>query len=805
MSSKLGGRIFMWLLSLGFIGFIGGLIAVASILFYLGKDLPDYKTLVNYKPPIVTRAYASDGRLLAEFAAEKRVYIPINSVPRKIIDAFLSAEDKNFYSHYGVDFKGILRSIIINIKNFRSHKRPVGASTITQQVARNFFLSNEVSYVRKLKEMLIAFRLEQVLTKNQILEIYLNEIYLGKRVFGIAAASLEYFNRSLSDLSLGEIAYLAALPKGPNNYNPDKHYDAAITRRNWVLDQMFKNKKITKDEAEDAKARPLILVKRDNSQYVKYPYFAEEIRRKLKKLYGENGLYQGGLIAHTTLIPSYQRIAEKALRNALIAYDKRHGLHSKAIATISNIDNWHENLSKIKKPKGTQDFKLAVVLKSSKLRAIVGFKDGEKGIITFNKIKWTKEYNRVDSLLKAGDVWLTQPSGEFSQGYAVYWLRQIPEVQGAIIAMDPHTGRIFAMAGGFSYALSQFNRASQAMRQPGSAFKPFVYLTAMENGFTPATLVMDAPFVFDQGPGLEKWRPKNYNDDFLGPTPLRIGLEKSRNLMTIRLASYIGMDKIAETAKRFGIIDNMPKLLSMSVGAGETTLLKMVTAYSSLVNGGKKVIPTMLDRVQDRDGKTIYIHSKTECKDCGPLIAWTNQATPEIADNRKQIADPRYVYQIVSMLEGAVKRGTGIAMRSLNRPIAGKTGTTNNSKDAWFIGFTPDIVVGAYVGFDEPKTLGSRETGSRVALPIVKEFMSEALKNVSPVPFRVPKGIRLVRINAKNGTRAKVGDENVILEAFVAGTEPTDEPTMFTGDGISPVSDFSNTGESIETGLGGLY
>lgn len=814
MKSNSSSSLLITLFSIGFFCLIGGIGAFLALLYYFGRGLPDYRTLTDYEPSIVTRAYASDGRLLAEFATEKRVYVPISTVPSLVIHAFLSAEDKSFYTHPGIDISGIIRAAAINFSHIGGNKRKVGASTITQQVAKNFFLSGEVTYERKIREAILAFKIEQTYTKDQILQLYLNEIFLGAGVYGIAAASLEYFNKPLDELTLEEVAYLAALPKAPNNYNPEKNYNAALTRRNWVINQMVANGYVTISEAKAAKDKPLTLTRRDKSEYVNHPYFAEEVRRKLMELYGKKGLYEGGFIAHTTLIPEYQKIAEKALRNGLIKYDARFGLHSSAIAHINIKEKWQEKLGNVSPPAGAGDFVLAVVLKSSDKKAVIGFSDGKKGIIPYDKMKWARSKSgvtplRVNDLLKVGDVWLVETANKKENkkedSLPMYWLRQIPNIQGGIIAMDPHTGRISALAGGFSYKMSEFNRATQAIRQPGSSFKPFVYLTGLENKFTPATLVLDAPFSLDQGGNLGTWRPKNYSDDFLGPVPLRMGIEKSRNLMTIRLASYIGMDKISVTAKRFGIIDNMPPLLSMAVGAGETTLLRMITGYSSFVNGGKKVTSTMIDRIQDRNGKTVYVHDQRPCTDCGARIAWNGQPTPEIVDNREQIADPRHMYQIVSMLEGVVQRGTGIKMRSIGRPIAGKTGTTNKSKDTWFIGFTPNIIVGVYVGFDDPKPMGEKETGSRVAVPVVKEFMEKALKDVSPVPFRVPEGIRLVKINALTGTRVRPEDETTILEAFLTGTEPGNEPTMFTGHGISSVSDLTHVGESEDTGLGGLY
>jgi penicillin-binding protein 1A len=819
---KGGGGFFSRLLMLGFslgiIGIIGGGLAIAGILFYFGRDLPDYSALTNYDPPIVTRAYAADGRLLAEFAFEKRVFVPITEVPELVKQAFMSAEDKNFYTHPGIDPTGIIRAVLTNLKNTGSDRRLKGASTITQQVAKNFLLKDEVAaesgdkvakFGRKIREAILAFRIEQALTKDKIFELYLNQIYLGARSYGVAAASLEYFNKPLNELSVAEAAFLGGLPKAPSDYNPERYYNAALGRRNDVLQQMWENKYITDGEYKTAKESPVTVIHRDENQYVNHPYFAEEVRRKLLELYGEKGVLENGLIAHTTVVPDYQKIAENALRHGLQNYDMRYGLHSDPVKNISTT-NWEENIKGVDDPAGTGDMQLGVVLETGDKIATIGLKNGKKAVITFNKMKWAKRKGhsapaKVSDVLKVGDVWLTEPADEEDNGLPVHWLRQIPDIQGGIIVMDPHTGRIFAIAGGFSYEMSQFNRASQAVRQPGSAFKPFVYLAGLEAGFTPATLILDAPFVLDQGPGMPKWAPQNYTEDFGGPTTMRQGLEKSRNLMTVRLANYVGMDKIVDICNKFGVIDNLPPMLSMSIGAGETTLLRMVTAYSTFVNGGKKVTPTLLDRIQDRTGATIYRHDKTDCPGCGPLVAWNKQTTPETADSREQIADPRFMYQIVSMLEGVVQRGTATALNKIGRPVAGKTGTTNDAKDVWFIGFTPDIIVGTYLGFDEPRSLGHKETGGRNAVPIIKEFMEKALKDVPPVPFRVPPGIRLVAINPQTGTRSKPGDEKKILEAFIAGTEPGDEPTVFTGEGIGSITELNSVGEGATTGLGGIY
>ncbi len=808
-------RIIMGLVSLALIGIVGGVGTIAFILFYFGHDLPDYRALAKYDPPIVTRAYASDGRLLAEFAFEKRVFVPVESVPKLVINAFISAEDKNYFTHPGIDFTGILRAVVDNITH--PGKRMKGASTLTQQVAKNFLLKEEVAaekddivakFSRKIKEAILSFRIEQVMSKDKILELYLNEIYLGARSYGVAAASLEYFNKPLDELTIEEAAYLAALPKAPSDYDPEKNYAAALDRRNnYVLKEMQENGYITKAEMDMARLRPITTVKRDPTQVVNHPYFAEEVRRKLLEIYGEKGLYEGGLIAHSTMVPEYQVAAESALRNGLVAYDQRHGLHSGPVSTVTDMAKWHDGLLKVTEPAGTGNFSLSVILESGDKEAKIGLRDGTEAVITYNKMKWAstkgKAPAKASDLLKVGDVWLTEDSGEKDKERPVHWLRQIPGVSGGIVVMDPHTGRIFAMAGGFSFQMSWFNRASQAIRQPGSAFKPFVYLAGLEAGFTPATLILDAPFVLDQGPGMPKWHPQNYSEDYAGPTTMRIGLEKSRNLMTVRLANYVGMDKIVAICNKFGVIDNLQPLLSMSIGAGETTLLRMVAAYSTFVNGGKKITPTLINRVQDRHGKTIFVHDKHPCENCGPLTPWASQSSPEIADTREQIADPRHMYQIVSMLEGVVQRGTATSLNSLGRPVAGKTGTTNDAKDTWFIGFTPDIIVGTYVGFDEPKPMGGKETGGHVAAPIVKEFMENALKNTPPVPFRVPPGIRLVQINPATGVRSQPGDEKSILEAFIEGTEPGDQPMMFTGEGIGTSTDVNSIGE--DRGLGGLY
>ncbi|MCB1563262.1 MAG: penicillin-binding protein 1A [Alphaproteobacteria bacterium] len=818
---------FLWMVSLGFFG----VIAVAGIALYTvsyyASDLPDYSQLKNYEPPIVTRLYAGDGRLMAEFAQEKRVFMSIDSMPPLVKQAFIAAEDKNFYEHPGVDFIAIFRAAIGNLKNIGTHKRPKGASTITQQIAKNFLLTNEVSYERKIKEAILANRMERAMTKDQLLELYLNEIYLGQRAYGVTAAALQYFDKSLDELSIAEVAYLAALPKAPNNYHPVRKKEEATIRRNWVIDRMLEDGYITQGQADMAKLEKLETIQDKEDSFVNAAYFTEEVRRELAERYGEESLYGGGLAVRSSIDPKMQAVAVKALRDGLMAYDQRHGWRG-PVTHLDSLKGWQEALKAVAHPDGIlETWKLAAVLDVKSNEASIGFDDGSKAKLPLEGLVWAREYRNhgyaqgpkitsVAEVLKAGDVVMVSPMQEEGSAQEThfknaYELVQVPEIQGAIIAMDPHTGRILAMQGGWKYGISEFNRATQAQRQPGSAFKPFVYLAALDRGFTPATLVLDAPFAIEDRPG-NIWSPTNYSNEYYGPTPIRVGVEKSRNLMTVRLADFLGMDVISAYAARFGVTENMPPMLSNALGAGETTLLKMTTAYAMLVNGGKRVTPTFIDRIQDRYGKTIFKHDDRPCESCGALIRWEDQTAPDVPDTREQIEDPRTAYQIVSILEGVVQRGTGVRIKSLGRPLAGKTGTTNESKDAWFIGFSPDLAVGVFTGFDEPRSLGKRETGSSVAVPIFKDFMEEALKDAPLKPFRMPRGIRNVQINADTGVRAQPGDEHVIWESFLIGTEPGDDMYILDGRGISlmPTVPGQPAGSSAvsagaDVGTGGLY
>lgn len=770
------GQAFLALISIGFLGLIAAIGLVFAIFAHYGKDLPDYSQLKNYEPPIVTRIYAGDGRLLAEYAQERRVFVPGSVIPDQVKNAFIAAEDQNFYTHSGVDPMAIARAAINNVLK-RGSGRMGGASTITQQVAKNFLLTNERTIARKIKEAILASRIEDAMTKDQILELYLNEIYLGQRSYGVAAAAQTYFNKKLDDLNIAEVAYLAALPKAPNNYHPIRRHDAAVARRNWVIDRMVVEGYITASQADLSKAMPLAMTLKDESDVVSAPYYAEEVRRELESKYGKDSLYEGGLSVRTSIDPRLQSIAVKALRDGLQSYDKRHGWRG-AITHIENLDDWTAKLAEIDEPVDMPDeWRLGVVLESGTSSAKIGLAENKTLTLPLAAVSWARkclddcyalgpEITAVNQVLKSGDVILVEETGK------TWALRQIPKVQGALVALDPHTGRVLAMQGGWKYSVfGQYNRVTQAKRQSGSAFKPFIYLAALDKGFTPATRVLDAPFTMEQSPG-NFWKPTNYSGQFYGPTPIRIGVEKSRNLMTVRLADHLGMPTVIDYAKRFGIADEMKPYLSYALGAGETTLMKLTTAYGMLVNGGKKVTPTLIDRIQDRRGQTIFSYDQRLCPNCGDLIRWDGQATPEVPDNREQIADERTAYQMVSILEGVVERGTAAKLAALERPLAGKTGTTNKSKDTWFIGFSPDLVVGVFVGFDDPKSLGKRETGGSTAAPIFGAFMKDALKDTPAMPFRVPPGVKNVRINADTGRAAMPGDKHIIWEAFVTGTEP---------------------------------
>jgi len=763
------------------------------VFYYYGRGLPDYKHLAQYEPPVVTRLYANDGRLFAEYASEKRVFVPIEAIPKRIIQTFLAAEDKNFYEHYGLDFGGIVRTAYTNIKRAKQNRRPAGASTITQQVAKNFLLhdiSNEVSFSRKIKEAILAFRLEHAYTKDHILELYLNEIYLGAGSYGVAAAALNYFNKSLGELTIAEAAFLAGLPKAPSHYHPITAPVRAKIRRDWVIGRMLEEGIITQEDAKKAIQQPIVLHSRDPAHVVQASYFAEEVRRDLFAQFGEHALYEGGLTIRTSVDPRLQSIAQQTLCEGLVAYDRRHGwrgpvtrilIASSEVNSKANLPLWVQRLEAVPRPAGIGKWQLAVVLKLDKEKAHIGFENGSNAKIPLTELKWARRYIHSDQrgaeihhpkdVLTCGDVVMVESLGDKMNNYK---LCQIPSVSGGIVAIDPHTGRVLAMSGGYSFEISQYNRATQAYRQCGSAFKPFVYLAGLEKGLTPSTVILDAPIAINMGYGLGVWKPGNYDKKYLGPITLRSALEKSRNAVTVRMAhEMIGIKPIIDITKRFGIIENLPRQMAMVLGAGETTLLKLTAGYAMIANGGKKITPTFIDRVADRHGKTIWKREAPSCSGCS-LEPWLNQPMPTLTDNRLQVTDPETAYQMVSLLEGAVTRGTGRIVKTKvpNQPLAGKTGTTNNFFDTWFVGFSPDLVVGVYVGFDSPRTLGDKEAGARVAAPMFGDFMTEALKNTPAIPFRIPPGIRLMRVNHESGLIATPGDSKAIFDAFKVGHEP---------------------------------
>lgn len=796
-------RLLSTLVSLFFFGclIVFGLAFIVVLNYSVG--LPDYQQLAVYKPQVTSRLYSNDGSFLAEYAIEKRMFVPVETIPPLLRKAFISAEDKKFYSHGGIDLMGLARAVLINIKNFGTGRRPVGASTITQQVAKNFLLSSERSISRKIKEALLARKIEQAFTKDHILELYMNEIYLGIGSYGVASAALNYFNKSMDELTIGEMAFLASLPKAPNNYHPIKRKAQALERRNWVLTRMYEDGYITKEQMLEAQKEPITMVQRDHELLKNAGYYAEEVRRFVSSKYGDEAMYNGGLTIRTSLDPRLQNAATEALQNGLLTYDKRHGWRG-AQQKLDMTGNWKEAFAALEVPGYIPDkWELAVVLSATPAKATIQLQDGSMGTIALDGMKWAKKAlpgNRfssepvvISNALKTGDVIYV----EKGQKEGSYNLQQVPEVEGALVALDPHTGRVLAMVGGYSFEKNQFNRAVQANRQPGSSFKPFVYLAALDSGYTPSSLILDAPLVMEQPDGT-KWKPKNYSRIFYGPTTLRIGLEKSRNLMTIRLAQAIGMDKVVAYGKKFGISDKLEPVLATALGAGETTPMRLTTAYAMLVNGGKKITPNLIDRIQDRDGKTIYKHDTRACVDCaGPDSS--SEKLPVISDEREQIQDPVSAYQMVNILSGVIDRGTGSAARSLNRTLGAKSGTTNDSLDGWFLGFSPDLVVGVWVGYDTPRTLGPNDTGGVVAGPIFRDFMKEALKDVPNTPFRVPQGVQLVRVNALTGKPAKAGDKVIINEAFRAGTD-FEKPAAISGRDITIKED-----QNTQPDVGGFY
>ena len=731
-------------------------ILIFGVLWAYSNSIPDYKFLKNYKPPVSSKVYSGDGELVADFSKEKRIFVPYNSIPKNVINSFLSAEDKNFFSHPGVDAKGVLRALINNISNIISSKRLEGASTITQQVAKNFLLTNEVSINRKVKEAILAFRIERALSKQRILELYLNQIYLGSGAYGVAAASLEYFDKSIKDLNYAEAALLAALPKAPSKYNPYRNNELAKFRRDLVLKNLFENKHISLEAYNKFKFEKIKLNKIKKVFLEDAQYYIEDVRKNVIGTLTYDKVYKQGFNINTPIDLELQRIATKALRDGLVAYDKRKGWRG-PLSNKNYSENWNNDLKKYNL-ENSIDWKLAIVKKLNKFSAEIQTEDKHEGKIEFQDISWTKkEFNK---LLNVGDIVYVKKIDD-----KIYSLKQLPKINGGIVVMDPYTGRVLALSGGFSFKKSEFNRATQALRQPGSAFKPFVYALALENNYTPTSLILDAPIVLDQGEDLKMWKPENYGKKFYGPSTLRTGLEKSRNLMTVRIAQNLGIKKIVNFSKHLNIYDNPEELLSISLGSAETTLLKLTSAYSAFVNGGKLVNPILIDRIQDSEGKTIYNNSKRKCVNCDQ-ISYLGEDYPIIENNYKKAFSPQTAYQMTSILEGVVQRGTAKKLRNLKLNIAGKTGTTNKNTDTWFIGFTSNLLIGVFVGSDSPIPLGRYETGSKTALPIFKEFVKKAVKKFEARPFKAVDGTVMMVVDPITGQKAKFSSKNTIIEVY---------------------------------------
>ena len=735
---------------------------VFSTLWYFSAGLPDYKKLSNYQPPISSRVYSENSELIAEYALEKRLFIPFESIPEKVINSFLAAEDKNFFNHPGIDAKGILRAIIKNIKNISQNKRLEGASTITQQVAKNFLLSNEVSMKRKIKEAILAFRIERAYNKERILELYLNQIYLGQGTYGIAAASLEYFDKSIKDLDYAESALLAALPKAPSKYDPYKYPAVAKFRRNLVLENLQENKFISKNEMNEFKKLELKLKRRKIKIINEANSYTEEVRRIVKDIYGFEKLYSQGLSISTPLKTSYQIQALKSLRKGIEDYDRRQGWRGPI--TNKNNNNWQNKINKFKLDP-TLNWYLAEIISLNKneikFKTISKNKKIIEDTLFFENLKWSiPKQKSIQDIHRTGDI-------IFVKKYKNFWvLKQYPKVNGGIVALDPFSGNVLALVGGFNFKNSEFNRVTQAKRQPGSAFKPIVYAAALEKGFAPNSIILDAPFVESQGVGLRNWKPENYGKKFYGPTTFRKGIEYSRNLMTVRIAKILGLEEILNLSKKLDIYNEIPELLSVSLGAAETTLLNLTSAYAPFVNGGTKIKPKMISRIQDRRGKTIFLEKNRECLGCDKFINDKEIELPKIKNKSEKVISEETAYQMTSILQGAVERGTAKKLKSLKVPLAGKTGTTNDNYDAWFIGFSSNLVVGVYVGHDNPKTLGKFETGSKAALPIFKDFIENALYQEDFKEFQIPEKIYLTSINYDTGIKSKAADKNVIIEAL---------------------------------------
>jgi len=759
-------------ISILFAGVIfAGVLAVsfAFIVFkQFSENLPDYELLKNYNPMITTRLYASDGSLISEFSKEKRVFVPIENIPKNLINAFLAAEDANFYKHSGVDLFAIFRTSVTNTFGAISGEGSMGgASTITQQVVKNFLLTRERTFQRKIKEAILAYRMSKTFPKEKILELYLNQIYLGSGAYGVAAASQVYFDKSIDELTLEEVALLATLPKAPSKLDPRKNMEKAKDRRNWVIERMIAENFIEEKVGNIAMELPINLKTKVDEDFIRASFFSDAVKKELTSLYGSDNVFENGIVVRTTLDPKLQNIGIFAFEKGIEEYDRKHGYRG-SLGQVDINNNWQESLEKFEiKKLYKESWSKAVILSVTKDLASIGLENGVLGSIELSSIKWARKFINVDArgptvkkindVLNIGDVILVEKTPKDG----IYNLRQIPDVNGGFVAMDPHTGRVLAMSGGYIDLPNQFNRATQAQRQPGSTMKTFGYIAAFENGLTPATVIMDEEISLNQGIGLPPYQPMNYSGEFYGLTTLRTGLEQSRNVTTVRMADQVGLDKVVDVVKRFGVNDNPKEIYSLVLGSTETSVLRLSTAYAMMVNGGKKIYPSMIEKIQDREGKTIYKRDKRNCKNCyinniNEFVERSaqNMAMPILDDNRDLVTDSATAYQITSILQGVVERGTATKAKSIGKTVAGKTGTTNNSHDSWFVGFSPDLVMAVYVGYDNPQSLGKDETGASVAMPIFIDFMKDALKNKASIPFRVPNSVKLVKIDKLTGKYA---------------------------------------------------
>lgn len=772
-----------------------GLFSIIAVIYYYSRSLPSYEKLTEYDPPVTSRLYAADGSLVAEFAKEKRSFTPIELIPKHLILAFLAAEDSNFYQHAGVDPTSILRAIAQNFQRVQEGKNLIGASTITQQVVKNILLTKERTIDRKIKEAILAIRITNVLSKDRVLELYLNEIFLGYRSYGVTSAALNYFNKSLDELSIAEAALLAAMPKAPTSLDPRKNYNRALGRRNWVISRMHQDGFISKEDKELAIATPIILNEAADSNIISAGSFSEEARKILTEKYSEETLAEEGLVVTTSLRPDLQNAAFRALRKGIKAYDKRHGYRGPyqqislpAITIAENLaqkSSWLKSFTKIQQPLEMQydPWKFAVILEVNEAEAAIYLKNGEQATLQLEELSWTKipsvklneetgeetpylkELETLTDIFAVGDIIIVNKIAQEQ-----YSLEQIPEINGSALVMNPHDGTVLAMVGGYNDNNTEFNRATQAIRQPGSIIKPFTYLAALENMYAPTTIIIDDEVRMKKEDGTY-WIPMNYSEKFYGPTPMRIGLEKSRNVATVRLAEMVGLGKIANVVKRYGVDDKALSNYAMILGSAETTLENITTAYAMIANGGKKIEPTLIEKLQDKNGKILFRRDNSSCTNCQIASNKTSAiALPELSKNQEQITDERSAYQMISLLEGVVERGTAWRARSLKKPIAGKTGTTNDSFDTWFVGFSPDYVVGVWVGFDQPKSLGKHETGSSVTVPIFIDIMRATQENTAPRPFKVPEGLKFAKIDRNTGKSPSPTTlkKDIIFEVFKA-------------------------------------